>query len=57
MGQSHDEGVQFVLEDNLLNHLLASAESTSNIHSLWLFQAAAAFYERALSAPYVPLLL
>ena len=38
MGQTHDEGVQFILEDNLLNHLLVSSEQTGVINSFWLIK-------------------
>ena len=55
MSQLHDEGIQFVLEDNLLNHLLVSSDSVSAISSNWLTQSCKAYYERSLNAPYVPL--
>jgi len=55
VAQSWDEGVQFVLEDNLLNHLLVQSESAPALNSLWLIRTCQAFYERALSAAYAPL--
>ena len=57
MGRTYDEGVQFILEDNLLNHLLASSDSVAAINGLWLLQCCQTFYERALNAPYMPLYL
>ena len=49
-----DEGVQFVLEDNLLNFLMLQSDKAPFINSLWLTNTSKTFYERALSAPYVP---
>ena len=53
--QTFDEGVQFVLENNLLNHLLVASDKAPSLNSFWLIKSCQQFYERALNAPYVPL--
>ena len=58
MAQTYDEGIQFVLEDNLLNYLLVASEKQgAALTGFWLIKTCQVFYERALSAPYVPLYL
>lgn len=57
LGNQYDEGVQFILEDNLLNHLLVQSDSVAQINSFWLLKCCQSFYERALNAAYMPLYL
>ena len=38
-----------------MNHLLVAHESTVSPNSFWLIRSCQSFYERAISAPYVPL--
>ena len=60
LAREHDEGVQFILEDNLLNNLLVASEAQptpQHLNSLWIIKTCQAFYEKALSAPYMPIYL